>query len=212
LNLLPENVNNRGEFRVFDRDRFDWDAMLEHGIDPELVARASGAANRSSSPEERINPWLLDIAMRAPRYLLDNILMDTECNRVAWLRTAEFLAGIFDVARAAGAEVQLIAIPASVQIDRSHFDFYRRISLEVDDRLLESRHPQELLAALCARRGIRMLDLLPRFERHPDTGSLYWPMDAHFSEAGHRLAFQIVREEILEPWIARRQSPRIREH
>jgi hypothetical protein len=185
--------------------RFDWDAMVKHGIDPELVARARRIAKVRSSSEGRINPWLLELAMRAPRYLLDNILMDTPCNQMAWRMTAEFLKGIFEIAREAGADLHLIAVPATVQIDRSHFDFYRRASLQVDDRLLVSTRPQQLLAALCARQGVPMLDLLPHFERHSDPASLYWPTDSHFSEAGHRLAFQIVREEILDPWLAGRR-------
>jgi hypothetical protein len=203
--ILPPRCRIPNPRMPADERRFDWDAMLAHGIDPELVARARSAANAPPSNEERVNPWLLELSMRAPRYLLDNILIDTKCNQLGWLLTAEFLVGIFEVAREAGAELRVIALPASVQIDRSHFDFYRRAALQVEDRLLEARRPQQLLAALCARHGVPMLDLLPHFERHPDPASLYWRTDPHFSEAGHRLAFRIVCQEILDPWLVRSQ-------
>lgn len=182
--------------------RFDWDAMLRHGIDPALVEMAHDVAYAKKTPDERINPWLLTLAMSAPRYLLDNILMDTECNAQAWRVSSEILAEIFAIARGVGAEVAVVAIPSTVQIDRSHFDVYRRTTLQVDDRLLESTRPQDLLADLCARHDVRFVDLLPDFERHPDPASLYWRFDPHFSAAGHRLAFEIVRREVLDPWLA----------
>jgi len=181
--------------------KFDWDAMARHGVDPELLEMARNVDLAKTPPDERINPWLLALAMRAPRYLLDNILMDSECNAVAWRMTAAYLADIFAIARGVGAEVRLVAIPSTVQIDRSHFDVYRRLTLQVDDRLLESTRPQRLLAALCARHDVPFLDLLPYFENHPDPASLYWRMDPHFSSAGHRFAFEILREEILDPWV-----------
>jgi hypothetical protein len=183
--------------------KFDWDAMSRHGIDPALVEMARSVVYAKKPPDERINPWLLTLAMSAPRYLLDNILMDTECNAAAWQVSAAFLTEIFAIARRVGADVQLIAIPSTVQLDRSHFDVYRRSTLQVDDRLLESTRPQELLSELCARHDVPFLDLLPYFERHPDPASLYWRFDPHFSSAGHRLAFEILREEVLDPWVAR---------
>jgi hypothetical protein len=121
--------------------RLDWDAMLAHGIDPELVARARGAANARSSNEERINPWLLQLSLRAPRYLLDNILIDTKCNQLGWMLGAEFLVGIFEIAREAGADLHLIALPATVQIDRSHFDFYRRAAFSTGEQIPTSVKP-----------------------------------------------------------------------
>jgi hypothetical protein len=185
------------------RARFDWDAMLRHGIDPELVEKARNVVYAKKPPDERINPWLLELAMSAPRYLLDNILMDTECNAAAWRMSAAFLSDIFAIARGVGADVRLVAIPSTVQIDRSHFDVYRRSTIQVDDRLLESTRPQQLLSELCARHDVPFLDLLPYFKRHPDPASLYWRFDPHFSSAGHRLAFEILREEVLDPWVAR---------
>lgn len=183
--------------------RFNWDAMLRHGIDPALVETARSVVYAMKTPDERINPWLLTLAMSAPRYLLDNILMDTECNAAAWQVSAAYLSEIFAIARGVEADVQLIAIPSTVQVDRSHFDVYRRTTLQVDDRLLESRRPQQLLGELCASHDVPFLDLLPYFKRHPDPASLYWRLDPHFSSAGHRLAFEILREEILDPWFAR---------
>ena len=183
--------------------KFDWDAMLRHGIDPTLVEMARRVAYAQNPPDERINPWLLTLAMSAPRFLLDNILMDSECNAAAWRMSAAILSEIFAIARGVGAEVQVVAIPSTVQIDRSHFDVYRRSTLQVDDRLLESTRPQQLLGELCARHDVPFLDLLPYFERHPDPASLYWRFDPHFSAAGHRLAFEILRKQVLDPWVER---------
>jgi hypothetical protein len=105
--------------------------------------------------------------------LLDDISMGTECNAAAWKVSAAFLTEIFAIARNVGADVQLVAIPSTVQLDRSQFDVYRRSTLQVDDRLLESTRPQQPLNELCARHDVPSLDLLPSFERHPDPASLY---------------------------------------
>jgi len=186
--------------------KFDWDEMIEHGIDPELVKMARRASDDPDSGHERINPWMLRLAMRSPHYLRDNILVESKCNQVAWLHTARLLSAMFEMAREGGAEFQVVAIPETTQIDRSHFDLYQRATFDVDDAFLDSNRPQELLGRLSRRHGVPMTDLLPRFKSHPDSASLYWPYDPHFSEAGHRYAFQIVREEILDPWFSRQRK------
>ena len=189
-----------------DGPKFDWNEMLEHGIDPELVEMARLVANQPNAGHERINPWMLRLAVRAPHYVSDNLLIENECNQAAWRHTEGLLSAMFETAHKAGADFHVVAIPESVQVDRSHFDLYRRLTFDVADVLLGSNRPQELLRRLCERHGVAMTDLLPRFEGHSDSASLYWPYDAHFSEAGHQFTFEIVREEILDPWVSQRRQ------
>jgi hypothetical protein len=107
------------------------------------------------------------------------------------------------MAHQAGAQVCLVAIPSTVQVSRSHYDFYRRACFELDDRLLISTTPQDRLAELCRRKRAAFVDLLAPFRQAAAAGeSLYWENDDHLSQAGHLLAFKVIDQQFLQtlPW------------
>jgi lysophospholipase L1-like esterase len=167
------------------RPVIDWNRYLESGVDPELVEQAkTGGVNR----------WLFELASRNPHHLLDNILMETERNQLAWARGRELLSAIHDACREQGVELMLVMFPRSIQIDDSHFEFFERLKFDVDERTLSSRAPQDRMSELCAERGIPMLDLLPAFEGAG--ANLYLPNDDHLNREGHHFA-----AERIVPWV-----------
>jgi hypothetical protein len=181
---------------------FDWGAMRDHGIDPELVEKARDTIENGAAAGEPFNPWMLRLAMRAPSHLLDNLLVESPCSRIAWLETWMILTKAIALARSWDAQIWIVAIPAAAQLDPGRLDLYRRATFLVDDRLVGSTRPQELLAAMCREQEVGFLDLMPRVAAHGDPASLYWRLDPHFNEAGHRVVFEVVREQILDPWLA----------
>jgi hypothetical protein len=184
-----------------DEEGFDWEAMHAHGIDPDLIARAQGVVRSGGDEGEPFNPWLLLTAMRTPNYVVDNLLIESECSRNAWGGTKALLVESIALTRSTGAEIRIVAIPAVAQMDRERLKLYRRATFVVDDRVVGSRRPQELLTNLSEQYSVPLLDLLPHLSAHPDPASLYWRLDPHFSESGHRFVFDILREEILDPWL-----------
>ena len=99
-----------------------------------------------------------------------------------------------------GAEFCVVVIPSTVQVDRSHYEFYRKATFVLDDRLAGSSTPQDRMKEFAAREQIRCIDLLPGFKTAPDTAALYWENDDHLSEMGHILAFKTLREQFLDEW------------
>ena len=57
----------------------------------------------------------------------------------------------------------------------------------MDERILESVRPQELMNELCEERGIPHLDLLPIF-RERSAEDLYREKDSHLNTRGNRLS------------------------
>ncbi len=179
---------------------FDWEAMRAHGIDEQLIEFAQ---NREREPNrvgpEYVNPYLLVTAMTEPRYLVDNLLIETAENLAAWRRVEQEIAAIGEICGDAGSELWVVAIPSTLQVSDSHFDFYRRAKFVMDDRVLTSDRPQRLIEELCAREEINFLDLLPAFKKNAAAGAeLYWENDDHLNDNGHALAMKLVRERILE--------------
>lgn len=188
--------------------RFDWEAMRRHGIDEGLIAKAK---NRLVHPgdisPETVNPYLLELAMQAPTFITDNILMRSQDNSNAWARIESIIQKIAKRAKRLDAEICVVAIPSTVQVDRSHHDFYKKAKFDVPDELLGSTEPQDRMAKLCGGLGIQFIDLLPGLKASDRTGELYWENDDHFSELGHSLAFEIVEREFLQKRLGRSAKP-----
>ncbi len=160
-----------------ERVEFDWERFERAGIDPELIEDAKAG---------RINRWLLALARRNPRYLLDNILMDTDRNQRAWTRVRSLIGEIHGICAANGTDLCVVVFPRSIQIDGSHFEFFGKLGFQLDPRTLESTEPQTRLAAVCEELGVPLLDLLPDFEA--DGRQLYLEKDDHLNRDGYHFA------------------------
>ncbi len=182
--------------------QFDWEAMRAHGTDPELIEFAK---NRLREPgrvgPQYVNPWVLQAALGEPGYLVDNLLVERPESLAAFDRIELELAAISNLCRQHDSRLVVVAIPATLQVSASHWEFYRKAGFPMDERLLGTDRPQELLAEACERQGIELLDLLPDFRATAAAGEpLYWENDDHLDESGHRLALRVVRKRVLEPW------------
>ncbi len=185
-----------------EHPEFDWNVMLEHGIDRELIEFAINRLQvRNEVGPRLVNPYLLDTAMTRPRYLLDNVLMETEENQAAWAKAEAALRGVVDLARQRQAKLVLIVIPSTAQVDRSHYGFFRKATFEIDDRLFSSTQLQDLLREFSDRNGIVFFDLLPVLGKHPESERLYLENDDHLSSLGHLVAFEAIHEAFLKHWV-----------
>jgi hypothetical protein len=180
---------------------FNWKRFEARGIAPDLIEKAR---NRLRHPNaigpDYVNPYLLEGALRNPNYLIDNLIMESKQALANWETVKEKLRGVASLAREVEAELCLIAIPSTAQVDRSHWEFYRKATLKLDERLADAASPQELMGEFCREERIDFIDLLPRFRAYPRTEELYWENDEHLAEPGHRLAFKALLDGCLEAW------------
>lgn len=219
LEFKDEDFTKAREFDAFSSDRpvlqanqqqeilqgydFDWEGFAKKGIDSAIIAYAK---NRLYYPgkigAEYVNPHVLVMGSWKPNYLYDNNRIDSPESEAAWEVVEEKLESIRVATESIGAELRLVCIPSTVQVDTSHFDFYRKITFRVGEELTSAQVPQDRLATWAARTKVPYIDLLPAFKAHPSPATLYFENDDHLSNEGHLEAYQWVRQKFLEPFLS----------
>lgn len=183
-------------------DQFDWEKFEDCGVDPLYIEYAK---NRILYPgrvgKEYVNPHLLVFSCWKPMFLTDNVKLESPASRNAWYKTLLQYEAILEQANAIGADVHIVLIPTTVQVDSSHFEFYRRLAFDVPEDLMSSRVPQDLMQEFADFSNAACMDLLPTFKEQTNTGALYFENDDHLSQIGHELAFERVKSEILDPYL-----------
>ena len=162
----------------------DTERLEEAGIAPDMIEAAQGF---------ELNPFLLQLAMNDPGHFLDNLLVEREESVRAWDKVVELLDGVHRTCEERGVRLLVVVFPHTLQVNRDHFDFFRKLTFSLDERTLTTRRPQERMEAFCAERGIPMLDLLPELRERAET-SHYLVLDDHFNADGHRLAAERIVE------------------
>lgn len=206
--LDPVIRNKPGVSRLFNISRsahasdgpeFDWDAMAEASIDPDLIERAQRRLNDyKSTGDELVNPHLLNLGIGSKQYIHDNLMLSESPGKERWDDVEAPLQALVDACKKEGVALHLVIIPHTLQVDDSHLDFYRRAGFNVDPAWVGSSQPQAKLIDFCKRNNVPCLDLLPAFQKAAAQGQeLYWRRDDHLNITGHQLAFKIVQEQIL---------------
>lgn len=163
----------------------DYERMKRAGIPQEAIDSAKAGA---------LNPWVVSMGAYHPDYYRDVLLMGSECAQRAWADVRHVLGLILDEAAALGAEVLPVIFPHSFQVSTAHYALYRSWKINVDDEMLESHRPQELLTAFYRARGLEPLDLLPGFRAAGEP--LYWERDEHLNLRGQELAARLITEQV----------------
>ena len=163
------------------------------------------AQNRVLNPNkigpEYVNPHVLVMGTWQPDYLFDNNMIDSPASKNTWFKIIKIFEEIAKYASSTNTNLAIITIPSTVQVDSSHFDFYRKTLYNVSRELLTTDKPQQLLKEFTSKAEIPYLDLLPYFKKTPNTTALYFENDDHLSNEGHLLAYKLVEEQMLQPFI-----------
>jgi lysophospholipase L1-like esterase len=97
----------------------------------------------------------------------------------------------------------VVLVPAKYQVLDEAWATYRR-RWRLPDSAFDRDHAQRVLAEALAAEGIEHVDLLPALRGADDPGALYYPVDSHWTPAGHRAAARLLRDEVLRRgWLAR---------
>lgn len=166
------------------QDHLKYEDAQKRGIDQQAFQMAK---------QRKINPWLLDLSRERKNYILDNVLMETPENRKAWEEIKPLLREIKNFCEKIHARLLIVVIPHTVQINSSHFPFYKRLAFTMDERTLVSDNPQRLMKQFCDEEKIPCLDLLPEFRKEREK-EFFRDNDDHFNEAGFRLAEKLTLE------------------
>ena len=167
---------------------FNYKKFSAYGIKSESIALAKSG---------KLNPWLLEASVKDKDYLADNILIETKDSMIAWEKTKELLCEIKELCNKINSQFVIIIFPSTVQVDRSHYVFYKNLGFNIDERMLFSDKPQRLLKDFCNDNNIAYLDLLAHFKREGQT-DLYSENDDHLNKIGNAFSTKIITNFLLK--------------
>ena len=142
------------------------------------------------------NPTLYAVAQKYPQHLLENLLIETPEAKSAWQKNQEYMEKIAAICNKYKAKLLIISMPNTLQVNNSHLPFYKSIGFTLDEKLLTTTTPQNLLSQYCTKYQLSCLDLLPEFKATP-AAEYYLNNDDHWNEAGNKLAFEQVSSFLL---------------
>lgn len=206
--IFVDSINNDFKYRLLESiddgksnlqlDEFDWENYRKIGIDTQIIRFAK---NRILQPNkigsEYINPHILAIASWMPNYNFDNCTIDSSFSQYGWYNSLDVFSRISNIADSINARLAIVVIPATVQVDTSHYDFYRKTKLRVSKALLTSNAPQQILKSYALENGALFFDLLPGFKQDIVAEKLYFENDDHLSEYGQIKAFEAIETTFL---------------
>jgi len=164
------------------RGRLNYEAARKGGVDRRTVDLAR---------QRKINPWLLELGQERKNFLLDNLLVESSESERAWEKIKGLLGETQGLCRKMGARLMIVILPNTLQVNRSHLEFYQRLAFHVDERTLISDKPQALLREFCREQQVPCLDLLPAFRAQREK-EFFRENDDHFNRDGNELAARLV--------------------
>lgn len=107
----------------------------------------------------------------------------------AWRITEALLAELKREVEVDGAELRVVVIPAQPQVEPAAWQHILQTYPAMQAHTWDLDQPNRMLADILRRQRTPYLDLLPIF-RAWDGPTLFFPIDGHWNERGHRLAGQ----------------------
>jgi lysophospholipase L1-like esterase len=112
-----------------------------------------------------------------------------------WTLCLALLAELARRVEASGARCSVVLVPNRYQVDatlwRRHTD-----RLALDRELFDLEQPQRRFVEWSLRTGIPAIDLLPELRKRNHDNTFYYDDDAHWNEAGHRVAAEVLLGEL----------------
>lgn len=119
--------------------------------------------------------------------------------KVAWRVTEGLLRELKREVSAHGARLFVAIVPTRLQVHAEDWGQTLEMYPQMKNHEWDLDKPNRMLGEILEREGIRYVDLLPSLRRHvAQTGAkLYLTSDGHWNEEGHRVASDIMVQELL---------------
>jgi hypothetical protein len=123
----------------------------------------------------------------------------------AWKTVEALLLATRDEAERQGARYALVIVPGKWQVHREDWQALLAARGEPDDERWVLRGPDRRLTQLAEAHQIPVLDLMPTLRDAADAGGprLYFPVDIHWTAAGHEVAARAVTNFVLSGGLLR---------
>lgn len=200
---------SRGELRELERPvaTVDDDGNLElpkwRRRAPDTLETLLNAISRRSTAVRAFETGVVDKLRYAERggHGVEGQMMEvfrfkeTAPEARAWKTVEAMLLATRAESERLGARYALVIVPGKWQVHREDWDALLAARGEPDDDRWVLRGPNRRLKELAESHGIPVLDLLPPLRQAAETGQrLYFPVDIHWSSAGHAVAARAVAD------------------
>lgn len=147
--------------------------------------------------KEALNPYLADLSNTRPQYLAEALLIHSDDAKRTWKENERIFAKLRKYSKDRNATLVINILPHTLQVNRSHYEFFQSLGFEMDERYLTSTIPQDFMKRFCAQEQILCNDLLPGFKKE-NTREFYLDRDDHWNGAGFTIAYELVRNALNE--------------
>lgn len=151
----------------------------------------------SEAKKEALNPYLADLSSTVPQFLAEALLVQSDEAKRTWRENERIFRELKKYAEHRHATLVVNILPQTLQVNRSHYEFFKNLGFQMDERYLTSTVPQDLMKRFCHQEQILCNDLLPGFKNR-NTREFYMDRDDHWNGAGFTLAFELVRKALEE--------------
>lgn len=197
--IVPRRIDAYAPRTMTERARFRLPRNLSRGELVESIARPlNDDLERRSHLFVLLKNELEVVRMRlglSARYIPWGVQVENGRNQ-AWDVTADILSEIEKVGTEHGTPVVFVLLPSNYQVDLQVLEYHARAMGYALDRL-DAYQPNRLLGGRLEDRGLHVIDALPAFRAaHREGIQLYGKADPHFAPEGHRVLWEMMKEEV----------------
>ena len=157
-------------------------------LDPEV---------RKAFEDGLANPFVVNVGVTSPRFFEVFGQWD-DVTRSFVPRLEKNFARIRDVARSVGATAIIASVPQGPYVNLAQNHNAARVGFETTSELLESLVPDGVTREAAKEADVPFVSATDEFREERDRTGLYYPIDTHFSPAGHALYAEILAPKLLE--------------
>jgi lysophospholipase L1-like esterase len=117
---------------------------------------------------------------------------------LGWQLTERLLGAMRDTSKAAGSQMAVVLLPLRYQLTDTTFASFVKHAKMPPDRM-GMYQPQTMVRRMADSLHVPVVDLLPAFQQWTAAGKapLYLDWDGHWNDAGHRLAANVVVQDLV---------------
>jgi len=143
--------------------------------------------------EGKLNPALLDLALRRPRRIAATMDLVNPSTRALIVEMGNQLLRIGRVAARQGAEVLVVSIPFRTYVNKFGLDQTRRLGFITTEDMLISTAPDDAIRLASDKAGLKFRSVTKIFRQRAQTrDDPYFEFDGHFNRDGHALFSELL--------------------
>ena len=145
-----------------------------------------------------LNPFMLVAGITSSAFYTSVLDLQGPGLEHAIASLAACLRRIGEVAKTHGARTLVAIVPAGPYVNAHQYANARRLGFDVAAPMLTAEAPDRITLRAAERAGLPCVRVTAGFRDHRDDPGLYFPLDNHFSPAGHRLYADLLTPLVAE--------------